>query len=106
MPGIIQMGFSVYKAHLKEIDLGSVLNAITATLESGIQNISLSISYQTKREFQILKHLFEKRFPGIAVAGWPILPIGRAREHLEMCAGSSRVSMGPPAAQLRRTTPA
>ena len=87
MPGITQMGFSVDKAHLKELGLDPLLNAITATIEAGILNVSLSISFQSTHEFSVLKQVFTSRYPGIEVEGWPILPIGRAKRNPELTAG-------------------
>lgn len=84
MTGITQIGFSVDKVHLKEIGLEPVLHAIKATIEAGIHNVSASIAYQTNLEFQILKEQFTSRFPGFVVEGWPILPVGRAKNHPEL----------------------
>jgi MoaA/NifB/PqqE/SkfB family radical SAM enzyme/(2Fe-2S) ferredoxin len=82
--GITSIGFSIDKCHLKEIPIDAVLNAINAAMGSGISNISLSISYQTYSEFEILKESFQKAFPGIQVIGWPICPYGRAKDHPEL----------------------
>lgn len=55
MKGITQIGFSIDKSHLKEIKLDYVLDAIKAAVESGINSISISISYQTFNEFEVLE---------------------------------------------------
>lgn len=84
MKGITQIGFSIDKSHLKEIKLDYVLDAINAAVESGINSISISISYQTFNEFEVLEKSFLKSYPGIQIVGWPICPIGRAKEHPEL----------------------
>ena len=84
MNGITQIGFSVDKVHLKEIGLDPLLHAIYATIEAGILNVSISISYQTNLEFQILKEQLTSYVPGIQVEGWPILPVGRAKNNPEL----------------------
>jgi hypothetical protein len=84
MRGITQIGFSVDKAHLKEVGLGPVLQALKACIEEDILNLSVSISYQTNHEFEVLKEQFTSLVPGIDVAGWPILPVGRGRTHPEL----------------------
>jgi MoaA/NifB/PqqE/SkfB family radical SAM enzyme len=82
--GITAIGFSIDKCHIEQIGIDPLLNAINAATESGIKNISISVSYQTSTEFEVLTKTFQEAFPGIQVVGWPICPIGRAKEHPEL----------------------
>jgi (2Fe-2S) ferredoxin len=82
---ITRLGFSVDKVHLRRVGLDPVIQAIaTAMAVDRKTAVSISISYQTYREFEGLKGIFKHSFPGIEIIGWPILPIGRARQHPEL----------------------
>lgn len=78
--GIDQLGFSVDKAHIGEIGLDPVLNAISAAFEVGIPSVSVAVAYRDTSEYDVLADSLPKRFPGISVTGWHVLPIGRAKE--------------------------
>jgi NADH:ubiquinone oxidoreductase subunit E len=82
--GITQLGFSIDKAHLVFVEIEYIVKAIQYAISSGINRISVSVSYQTLVEYETIKSQFQSIFPGIEVVGWPILPIGRAKYHPEL----------------------
>lgn len=92
--GITQMGFSVDATHLQEVPLDSVLGAISETVDAGITNVSISVSYQKEAEFAAMKRGFQGYNPRIEVVGWPIMPIGRAVLHPELTAETPSYEWG------------
>lgn len=81
LAGVAQLGFSIDASHLRQLSLPSVLAAMDAAIEAGVNKLSVSVSYETRQEYEVLKSQLGERYPGIAVLGWPILPVGRAAEH-------------------------
>jgi len=80
MPGISQLGFSVDGAHLKFLGYDTYFGAIDAAYAQGISNLSISIAYGEKAEYERIKENLLQSFPGLAITGWPIQPIGRGQQ--------------------------
>jgi hypothetical protein len=78
IPYITQLGFSSDYSHMQFINREVVENGIGAAYECGIDNVSLSISYQTASERNEVSDYFRGRFPNLTIDAWPITPIGRA----------------------------
>jgi len=78
---ILQIGFSIDASHLREIPLEDVLSAMDMCVETGITHMSVSISHESYEELEILQQQLRKRYPGIEVVGWPIIPLGRAAKN-------------------------
>ena len=85
IPFVTQIGFSVDYAHLRFIPRETIENALSLSYERGIENLSLSISYQTIGEQEEIESYFRRRFPKLTVDSWPITPIGRALHNPELC---------------------
>lgn len=84
IPYISQLGFSVDYAHMRFIKRETVENGVRAAYETGIDNVSLSISYQTIDEYEEIAAYYRHRFPNITIDEWPITPIGRALDNPEL----------------------
>lgn len=84
IPSITQLGFSIDYAHMCFLKKENVENGIRAAYEMGIDNVSISISYQTLAEYEDLAAHFSNLFPNLTIDGWPIAPIGRASDNPEL----------------------
>ncbi|MCL5099184.1 MAG: radical SAM protein, partial [Candidatus Omnitrophica bacterium] len=87
LDGITVLGFSIDAAHLREIPLETVLSAMDTAIDMGITKMSVSVAHKSEIEFDVLKKEFTRRYPGLDVVGWPILPVGRAALHPALSAG-------------------
>jgi MoaA/NifB/PqqE/SkfB family radical SAM enzyme len=86
LEGIAQIGFSIDSSHLRHIPIETVIGAMDAAVDAGITKLSVSISYKTQEECNVLSEELGRRFPGISIVGWPVLPVGRAALHPELFA--------------------
>ena len=83
---VIEIGFSIDAAHLQQVDLDAVFGALEVSLQAGICRLSVSVAYSDEAELETLRYQLQRRYGGIAVVGWPVLPVGRAKRHPELTA--------------------